>query len=165
MRRSLVIAIPVLMILASQLLPSCRCSGGSEGETGADTIAVKDTVYPLGFCTDSFDLVSGTVKNGENFTGLLLRLGLSAKEAYDLVQATDSVFDVRKLRAGNTWNAYYNTDTTSERRAQYLVYNQDKVHMTVFCLADSLHAYKVERPVRLSAKRLTSLSTPLCGTT
>lgn len=152
MRRSLVIAIPVLMILASQLLPSCRCSGGSEGETGADTIAVKDTVYPLGFCTDSFDLVSGTVKNGENFTGLLLRLGLSAKEAYDLVQATDSVFDVRKLRAGNTWNAYYNTDTTSERRAQYLVYNQDKVHMTVFCLADSLHAYKVERPVTVVRK-------------
>ncbi len=136
-------------VLAAQILPGCKCSGGKGTEGIEDSVALKDTVYPLGFCTDSFDMVSGTIRNGENFTGLLLRLGLSNQEAYNLVQASDSVFDVRKLRAGNTWNAYYNADTTAPRRVQYLVYNQDKVNMTIFHCADSLYAYKVARPVEV----------------
>ena len=146
------IFILVAAVLAAQILPGCKCSGGREGEGMKDTVAQKDTVYPLGFCTDSFDVESGTIRSGENFTGLLLRLGLTGQEAYRLVQASDSVFDVRKLRAGNTWNAYYNTDTTDARHIQYLVYNQDRVNMTIFRCADSLYAYKVARPVEVVTK-------------
>lgn len=136
----------VLVLLSSVLFPSCRCGGPGDGGE-ADTVAVKDTVYPLGFCTDSFDLISGTIRSGENFNGLLLRLGLSNKDAYKLVQAAEGVFDVRKLRAGNTWNAYFDADTSGIRNIRYLVYNQDKVNMTIFSCADSLYAYKVTRPV------------------
>ena len=137
----------VAAVFAAQLLPSCKCSSSNDQSEQKDTIEIKDTVYPLGFCTDSFDMISGTIRSGENFTGLLLRLGLSNQEAYKLVQASDSVFDVRKMRAGNSWNAYFNADSNEVRHIQYLVYNQDKVNMTIFHCTDSLYAYRVSRPV------------------
>ena len=135
-------------MLSGIMFPSCTgCSGDKGGGGATDTTELRDTVYPLGFCTDSFDMISGTIRSGENFTGLLLRLGLTNQEAYRLVQASDSVFDVRKMRAGNVWNAYFNADSSQVRHVQYLVYNQDKVNMTIFHCADSMYAYKVARPV------------------
>ncbi|MBQ9184857.1 MAG: peptidoglycan DD-metalloendopeptidase family protein [Bacteroidales bacterium] len=151
LRNSYIFAL-VAAILAAQLLPGCKCSGDGEPAGQKDTIELRDTVYPLGFCTDSFDMISGTIRSGENFTSLLLRLGLSNQEAYNLVQASDSVFDVRKLRAGNSWNAYFNADSAEVRHVQYLVYNQDKVNMTVFHCTDSLYAFKVARPVETVRK-------------
>lgn len=140
----------VTAILSGLLFPSCTdCSGDIHGGGTTDTTELRDTVYPLGFCTDSFDVISGSIRSGENFTKLLLRLGLDNQKAYNLLQAMDSVFDVRKLRVGNTWNAYFNADSTEVRHVRYLVYNQDKVNMVVFHCIDSLYAYRVARPVKI----------------
>lgn len=131
----------------SQMLSGCRHPAGSLSERQAGVLEQLDTVYPLGFCTDSFDMISGTIRSGENFNSLLIRLGMDNQEAYRLVRACDSVFDVCRLRAGNSWNAYFSADSQQVRSVQYLVYNQDKVNMTVFHCADSLYAYNVSRPV------------------
>ena len=134
----------VLAVAALVFLPSCHRrtpAPDPEPET------VQDTVYPLGFCTDSFDVVDGTLRSGEIFTGLLSRLGLSAREAYALTQASDSVFDVRKLRAGNRWQAYFAADTGQVGGIRYLVYEQDKIHLTVFRCSEPYGAWQVSKPV------------------
>ena len=64
---------------------------------------VKDTIYPLGFCTDSLDFMEGVLRNGEVFTSLMTRLGMSGKDAYELALSSDSIFNMRKMRAGNRW--------------------------------------------------------------
>ena len=134
----------VLAVASLVLAPSCR----RKTETPADEpVAVRDTVYPLGFCTDSFDVVDGTLRSGEIFTGLLSRLGLSAQEAYALSRSADSVFDVRKLRAGNRWQAFFEADTDRVGGIRYLVYEQDKIHLTVFRCREPYGAWKVTKPV------------------
>lgn len=142
--------ISAAVILAAQFLPSCSC--GSETQSEETPVAVKDTVYPLGFCTDSFDLVQGTVRSGENFTSLLRRVGMSAKDAYNLTEATSKVFNPRQLRAGNKWSAYFVADTSDVREARYLVYEQDRVNLVVFSLSDSLYAKRIERQVDVVRK-------------
>ena len=145
MRKIIFTAIALLL-----LVPSCKLFHRRGGEEPVEV--KKDTVYPLGFCTDSLEMVSGTVKNGEVFTGLMTRLGMSGKAAYDLAVACDSVFDVRKMRAGNQWEAYYERDTTLDRPLKYVVYRNNKVDMTVFRCSDSLAVWKVSKPVTVQKK-------------
>ena len=111
-------------------------------------LEVKDTVYPLGFCTDSFTVVSGTIKSGDNFTAWLTRLGASAQQAHALASASDTVFDVRKLRAGNAYRAYYRDSSA----LQYVVYSNSQVRETIFSLRDSIPVWAYERPVEIVTK-------------
>lgn len=108
----------------------------------------RDTVYPLGFCTDSFRVVSGKIANGDNFVAWINRLGASQQEAHALAQVCDTVFDVRKMRAGNSWKAYYRDST----QLSYVVYDNSRVQQTVFQLRDSLSVWSCEKTVELIRK-------------
>lgn len=127
-------------------LPSCRRKAGS-----TEVIEIqKDTVYPLGFCTDSFDAVTGTLKNGEIFTGLMTRLGMGTGDAYTLATSIDSVFDMKKMRAGNEWHAFY--DTLSGKTLRYLVYDVDKVNRTVIDCIPPYGVWRASKPVDIERK-------------
>ena len=141
---ALIIAVVVAaVVLVGQFTRSC--GGGSTPDI--PTIEKKDTVYPLGFCTDSFEVTTGSIRAGENFSALLFRLGLDSREAYNLVEGSDSIFDVKKLRAGNGWTAY-----SDSSRYRYLVYEQDRINLIVFSLTDSVYAYKVKREVNVERR-------------
>jgi murein DD-endopeptidase MepM/ murein hydrolase activator NlpD len=105
---------------------------------------------PVGFYTDRFAADTLTVRSGETFTGLMHRLGMDSQEAYSLSVLCDSVFDVRKLRAGGQIQAYYSPDST--RALKYVVYVQDKVRSTVFQCADSLAVWHYDKPVEHERK-------------
>ena len=151
MKKSLLLSfIAVIIVWIS--VPSCWNRG--KAPVGDAAAELNDTVYPLGFCTDSFDIEEGKLKNGEIFSGLMTRLGLGTSEAYELTKAVDSTFDVRKLRAGNSWQAYYDPDSTGRRQLRYLVYNMDRVNMTVFRCTRPYEAWKVSKPVEIQRRYL-----------
>lgn len=129
--------------LAFSAMQSCTFRHGRHTETET----VKDTIYPLGFCTDSFDLEEGVLKSGEIFTGLMTRLGMSATDAMNLVSASDSVFNPKKLRAGNTWQAYYSLHDSTTRQLEFLVYNVTRTDMTVFKCTEPMSAWNVTKPI------------------
>lgn len=137
MSRRLICGVLLLLFL----IPSCK----RKPDGGGEPLPQKDTVYLLGFRPDSFAVDSLKVREGETFSGLLNRLGLGANAAYTLVQRSDSIFDVRRMRAGNPVEAYYSKDST--RRLEYVVYHNDRVRTTIFQTADSLHAWTFDRPV------------------
>ena len=105
----------------------------------------KDTVYPLGFLTDTLDVIDGDVASGEYFGSLMLKLGMESNDAYALVQACEGVFDVRKLRAGNNYEAYYTRDSIP--RLHYMVYHNNSLDATVFRCFDSLAVWRVTKPI------------------
>lgn len=148
MKKSLLLSAVVLTIVWISM-PSCRFKGSGAPDAPEP---VNDTVYPLGFCTDSFEIVEGKLKNGEIFSGLMTRMGLTPSQTYALKVATDSVFDVRKLRAGNSWQAYYEPDTAGVGKLRYLVYDVDRVSMTVFKCDEPYAAWKVSRPVEVQTR-------------
>ena len=138
----LILAAGVMSLVMLTSLPSChrRTEEVQVEET-------NDTVYPLGFCTDSFALVEGKVGSGEVFTGLMTRLGMTAAEAMKLVDAADSVFEPRKMRAGNEWQAYYSADSLDAQILEYLVYHRDRINLTVLKCTPPYDAWKVTKPV------------------
>ena len=116
---------------------------------------VKDTLPPMGFWPDSLDLAEEVVRNGESFTVLMNRLGLSMNDAMKVAQACDTVFDVRKMRAGNKVQAYYQFDTTGTGSTdgpalKYVVYERDKIEMVIFRTSEPFKVWNWAKPVERS---------------
>ena len=111
---------------------------------GVVTVGPPELVPPpvVGFYTDAYESDTLRVRSGETFSTLMQRLGLGGQDSYELASLCDSVFDVRRLRVGDEVRAYYDSDSL-----RYVVYDQDRVHSTVFRCFDSLAVWHVEKPV------------------
>lgn len=100
-------------------------------------------VHVLGFNADSLRCEENKVKSGQFFSTLLGSLGMTAQEAYNLTQICDTLFDVRTLRVGNTYKAYFSAENTLE----YLVYDRDRMHQVVFDCTEPYDLWIYEKPV------------------
>ena len=99
---------------------------------------------PYGFCPDSLRCVEGKVKNGQFFSTLMMHLGMSAQEAYDLTQECGQTFDVKSLRIGNSYKAYYDDLTGS---LLYVIYDRDRTSQVVFSCQPPYEVSVHEKPV------------------
>ena len=118
----------IVIFLLSLAVMSAFCVGCRDKEQVVDEVVVceEPTVFP-GFYPDSLKCVEGEVKNGQFFSTLMMGLGLDANQSYALTQACDGVFDVKSLRVGNKYKAYYEGETL-----EFLVYTRDRVNDVIF---------------------------------
>ena len=138
------------IIVALHMIASCAGdSSVSENELVTSAADTLDIASSLGFDPDSLNVVEGKVKNGQFFSTLLGSLGMSAQEAYNLTQACDSVFDVKTLRVGQAYRAYY---AESESVPQYLVYERDKASNIVFSCRPPYGAWVYQKPVTVESR-------------
>ena len=136
-----------LSVVVSALLAlSCGGEGQVVEEVGSseDSSVVED---PLGFCPDSLEKVEGKVKSGQFFSTLLHSLGMTMQDAYNLAEASDSVFDVRTLRVGNDYQAYYDSSVL-----EYLVYERDRSSNIVFACRPPYGVWVYEKPVTVESR-------------
>ena len=104
---------------------------------------------PIGFIQELYVVDSTQVRSGDSFTGMMNRLGLDAADAYTLTQRCEGTFDVRKLRAGNSIEAYFDS---LGHELRYVVYNNDRIHQTVFKCYDSLQVWTSAKEVSYEKK-------------
>lgn len=105
-------------------------------------INVESVEHPYGFCPDSLNCVEGKVKDGQFFSTLMMKLGMSAQQAYDLTLACKDVFDVKGLRVGNGYKAYYSDDVL-----EYVVYEHNRTSDVVFTCQPPYDVKVMEKPV------------------
>ena len=129
--------------LATLVLLSSGCRRGRVTVGPIEAVPVP----AIGFFPEWYTADSSVVRSGDSFTGLMNRLGLGASDAYTLTQRCEGIFDVRKLRAGNQVQAYYETTPGGAKALRYVVYVEDRVHSSVFRCFDSLAVWRVEKPV------------------
>lgn len=143
-------------LVATAFVLSFTSCGNSSSEEVEDDVQQVDTVcvtHPLGFCPDSLSTVEGKVRNGQFFSTLLGSLGMSAQEAYNLTEACDSVFDVRTLRVGQEYTAYYSGEPgQGQGNLQYLVYEKDKASSIVFSCRPPYEAWVYDKPVEVERR-------------
>ena len=144
-----------MFLLASFfVLSSCspRQQNVEESEVSAVSSEVEEKdVADLGFDADSFEYVEGKVRNGQYFSNLLSSLGMSGNDAYDLTVSCDSVFDVRSLRVGQPYQAYY-SDNAGVKTLEYIVYERDRVNSVVFDCTRPFSAWVCSKPVEISRR-------------
>lgn len=133
---------------------SCGKGGKVEDEILTEEVLGDSTEAVLGFSPDSLRVVDGKVKSGQFFSNLLGGLGMSQQEACNLTVACETVFDVKTLRVGNSYHAYYSeADSLSgDERLMYLVYERDKASSIVFSCQPPYEAWVYEKPVTVESR-------------
>ena len=145
----------LVMTVSGLSLSSCGNKAAEVASEVNERVECQSVECPLGFCTDSLRCVEGKVKNGQFFSSLLGSLGMSAQEAYNLTQASASVFDVKTLRVGQQYHAYYGykEGNASEKEVLlYLVYDRDKSSNIVFSCTAPYSAHVYEKPITIEKR-------------
>ena len=137
---------------------SCGNPQENVSECGSEQ-EMPEAVCTLGFEADSLVCREGKVKNGQFFSTLVMQLGLNAQQAYDLTQACTGVFDVKTLRVGNGYKAYYSATAGSsvisseaETSLRYLVYDRDRTSQVVFSCQPPYGVKVHEKPVTTESR-------------
>lgn len=137
----------ILIVFALPVTYSCGRDGSlsdvEDQKLDTETVVAEN---PLGFNPDSLEVTEGKVKNGQFFSTLLGSLGMSAQEAYNLTQACADVFDVKTLRIGQAYRAYYRDGL------QYLVYDRDRSSSIVFSCRPPYDAWIYQKPVTVEQR-------------
>lgn len=129
-------------------------------------VAFKDfifepIVYPVskiaqtieyGIVTDSLKIDRDEVKPGENLGGIFTRLGVDQRIIGNLRKYTDGIFEIRKLRGGNTYTAMM---SISDNKLKYFVYSLNDTSYIVFDFRDSLNVHSDTKEV---VRKLKSIS-------
>lgn len=137
----------LFLILVVFISGSCNRDGKKDRNQHGEQL---DTIYPLGFLTDTLDVECGIIQSGESFSTFMGRLGLDATRAYKLTKVSGDIFDERKMRAGNSYEAYYTAD--SLKALHYVVYHDNRLDATIFRCFDSLSVWKVSKTVERERK-------------
>lgn len=106
----------------------------TEEIVAADTITIieEDTVYKYGLPIESFNVTYNTIRQGQTLAEVFHSYGMSAQKVYNLTQCPDSVFDVRKVRAGHKGALLSDKDSTNT--PHYFVYEESEKEYVVFNL-------------------------------
>lgn len=129
--------------VAATLAGTFSCRRANDSIEAAEP--VNDSIPPFGFWEEDYRRIDDKVRNGDTFSGMMNRLGMSNESAYALTQICDTIFDVRKLRAGNPYKAYYDS---LNNELKYVIYENSRIRRTIFRCADSLAVYTYDFPVQ-----------------
>jgi murein DD-endopeptidase MepM/ murein hydrolase activator NlpD len=119
---------------------------------------VYTPILEYGIPVDSFDISTNTIKRNQTIGSIMISLGFSGDYIRQLPIKTRDVFDIRSIRAGNSYKVFTRRDTSAT--IEYLVYEHSSKYYVIFHFNDSLvvrYEQKEIRPItRLSEAEITS---------
>ena len=119
-----------------------------EAEAKANVVVkeIEPTPKAYGLPIDSFVVELGRVKKNEFISEIWQNMGLEYTVVHEMVTNTKAIFDVRKIRHGSNYTAFYSTDST--KQLMYFVYQGNPVDYVKFSFGtDSLFAVAEKKPV------------------
>ena len=142
----------LLILFTATLFVGCNGSGANDGGGDNDSTQVVEDPRTIQYGVDVTDLdeVQGKVANGQIITSLLRNLGADQKAITQAAFIPESVFDVRRMKAGNNYLAYYTQDSVPQ--LVYLVYQHSVTDFIVFHFEDSLHVEQFIKPTTLKTR-------------
>ena len=116
-----------------------------------------EPVMLFNIAIDSFTVVPGQVKSGQNLSDLLVTQGISMTRIDEISKKSTSVFDVRKMKINNLYYFFKNKKDTS--KVEYFIYEINPVDYVVYQLSDSLRIYKEKKPMITQIKTASGVIT------
>jgi hypothetical protein len=106
----------------------------------------KAPILVFGIPSDSFNLIPGHIKPNGFLSQILLDHGVTMQEIDQVIKNSSAVFDVRKIKSGNNYTLFCDTDSLA--RARYLVYEHDPTTCYIFSFRDSLNITPFRKEIR-----------------
>lgn len=124
-------------------LLSCSVTDGNDGSEVA--LEVEDRELKYGLVADNYFVEPGEIKRGDFFGSIMEDFGVDANQVQRILKASEGVFDVRKLKIGDSYEVWREKD--SLERAAFFIYEVDNLTNVVVSLKDSLYAKVCEKEV------------------
>ena len=112
----------------------------------SSSLQQKEPVLVFGLPSDSFNLIPGHIKPNGFLSQILLDHGVTMQQIDQVIKNSSNVFDVRKIKSGNNYTLFYDTDSLA--RARYLVYEHDPTTSYIFSFRDSLNITPFRKEIR-----------------
>lgn len=143
---------PLFLLAITAALVSCKGNKDNSNDNGKteaaqEQEAVEPRTIEYGVDVTDLSVVHGKIKSGQIITSLLRNLNADANAITRAAFIPDSVFNVRNIRAGNGYSAYYTQDSVPE--LVYLVYSHSLVDYVVFHVKDSLRVERYRKPTTI----------------
>lgn len=129
----------ILILLCLIGLVACKKTASTGEQTTEEEVAIRTE---FGLPIDSFRIDTFVVRDGETLGGMLGKLGASQKQINQITLLPSSTFDVLTIRAGKTYYAFYQKDTTGVEKLQYYIYLASIREAIVLHFADSIQVEK-----------------------
>jgi murein DD-endopeptidase MepM/ murein hydrolase activator NlpD len=99
---------------------------------------------------DSFTVVPGKIRSGQNLSDILANKGISMGKIDEISKKSLLTFDVRKMKVNNPYYFFMNKKDAS--KADYFIYEINPVDYVVYQLKDSIRIYREKKPVETQVK-------------
>lgn len=106
---------------------------------------------------DSFTVVPGQVRKGQNLSDILVSKGISMSKIDEISKKSILTFDVRKMKVNNPYYFFMNKKNAS--KPDYFIYEINPVDYVVYDLSDSLRIYKEKKPIETLVKSASGVIT------
>jgi len=106
---------------------------------------------------DSFTVVPGIVRSGQNLSDILVSKGISMAKIDEISKKSILTFDVRKMKVDNPYYFFMNKKNAS--KVDYFIYEINPVDYVVYQLSDSLRIYKEKKPIETLIKSASGIIT------
>ena len=116
-----------------------------------DTLEVKNMIYKYGIPIEDYRVNYGIVKPGQHLSYILGQHGISSQRIHELTECCEDVFDVRKIRCGQSY-AIIRKDSLSAPR--FFVYEENPVDYVVFDLQENGKVTRGKNPVEWKQKEV-----------
>ena len=139
-KRRILALIVLIAVIACSIVLRYRGAGSAGDREETDTTTTKtDTLYRYGLPIEQYAAKYDTIRPRQTLAEVLMAYGLSAQKIYALTtQCPDTVFDVRKVRAGQPCVLLTDPDSV-EATPRYFIYEVNAKEYVVFDLtADSV---------------------------
>ncbi len=110
----------------------------------------KLVIREYGLAIDSFHIIRGKIDRNQTLGNLLNSYGISHDTIHKLDMASTGVFDLRKIRMGNSYKFFCTKDTN--QRVLHFVYEHTPVDYVMFSLKDSICVSRQEKEVTLHTR-------------
>ncbi|MCC5921259.1 MAG: peptidoglycan DD-metalloendopeptidase family protein [Cyclobacteriaceae bacterium] len=112
-----------------------------------------------GFVVDSFEHIEQRVQPNQSLSKILNPYGVNFLTIDRIVQASEGIYDLRKIRSGDKYTLFCTQDD-EEVKAHYMVYQASKTDFIVFDLSDNEpQVYKRQKEVEIVEREVSGIIT------
>ncbi|MEC9161020.1 MAG: M23 family peptidase, partial [Bacteroidota bacterium] len=120
----------------------------SNGSVNLINIEKKEKIIKeFGYVLNDYNVKRDTIKNGDSFGQILENNNLFYPKIYNIVQATNKVFNIRKINIGRPYTVLYSKDSLEIPKV--FIYQPNPVDYVVVSLSDSIWAEKRQKKIEL----------------
>tara|TARA_Y100000768_G_C23984737_1_gene688068 strand:- start:2116 stop:3432 length:1317 start_codon:yes stop_codon:yes gene_type:complete len=120
---------------------------GSSSENLIKIEKKENFVKEFGYLLNDYNVKRDTIKNGDSFGQILEDNNLFYPKIYNIVQATNKVFNIRKINSGRPYTILYSKD--SLKIPKVFIYQPNPIDYIVVSLTDSIWAERKQKKVEL----------------